>query len=120
MNTAEEARMHINIHLRCSVSFQPSRISTYLLQQIQQLLFNKQYGIVELGSYSLATGRSPASTASFLLYRSICQSMLPFGDKQSGTLAARQGGERCRLRNPILGLCCSAQNLRGKGRWPGQ
>lgn len=119
MNTAEEARMCINIHLRCSVSFQPSRISTYLLQQIQQLLF-KQYGRVEPVSCSPANGRSPASTASFPLYRSICQSMLPCRDKQSGSSAAGQGGERFRLRNPFLGLCCSAQNLCGKGRWPGQ
>lgn len=40
MKTSEEARLCINIHLRCSVSFQPSRISTYFLQQIHHLLFN--------------------------------------------------------------------------------
>lgn len=83
MKTSEEARLCINIHLRCSVSFQPSRISTYLLQQINQLLFYKQYQRVKLGSYSPATGRSPASIVSFLLYMSICQSMLPCGGTSS-------------------------------------
>lgn len=42
------------------------------------------------------------------------------GHRQSGTPPAGHGGERCRLRNPFLGLWCSIQNLGRKGRWPGQ
>lgn len=91
MKTTEEARLCINIHLRCSVSFQPSRISTYLLQQIHQLLFNKQYQRVKLGSYSPATGRSPASIVSFSLYKRICQSMLPCGAQAVGYPCCRTG-----------------------------
>lgn len=114
MKTTGEARLCINGHLRCSVSFQTSRISTNLLQQIYQLLFNKQYQRVKFACCSLATGRSPASIASF---------PWPFalgGHKEPGTSAAGQAGERCSLTNPSIALWCSAQKLGRKSQWTGQ
>lgn len=105
MQTAGEARLCINSHCRCSVSFQTSRISSDLLQQIHKLLFNKQYQRVKLGCCPSATGRPPASIANFPLYLTICL---------RGTQGASAAAQRCGLRNPFIALCCSAQNLVGR------
>lgn len=117
MKTTGEARLCINSHFGCSVSFQTSRISTNLLQQIHKLLINKQYQRVKLGCCSSATGRSPASIVSPPLPLTICLRETQGARYLKYLLQDRQERD---VGWGLLSLCCSAQKLGRKNQWTGQ